>query len=72
MHYASTYRRGLYRSRRGIFLGVCQGLADYFDFSAFWIRIALIITFILTGFLPILPVYLIAALIMKPEPRYAY
>ena len=32
--------RGLYRSRNGVILGVCRGIADYFDLSAFWIRTA--------------------------------
>ena len=59
---------GLYRSRNGIILGVCRGIAEYFDFSVFWVRaIALILLFI-TGFWPITGLYFIAALLMKPEP----
>ncbi|HHP7233096.1 MAG TPA: PspC domain-containing protein, partial [Desulfobacterales bacterium] len=33
------YQRGLYRSRNGVILGVCRGIADHFDFSVFWIRL---------------------------------
>ena len=59
---------GLHRSRHGILLGVCRGIAETFDFSVFWIRaIALIILF-LSGFWPIAAIYFVAALLMKPEP----
>jgi phage shock protein C len=61
-------RRGLYRSRNGVLLGVCRGVADYFDFSVFWIRAAAVILFICTGFWPIVGVYILAALLMKSDP----
>jgi len=60
-------RLGLYRSRNGVILGVCRGLADYFDFSAFWIRAIAVILFIFTGFWPVVGSYLLAALLMKSE-----
>ena len=60
--------RGLYRARNGVILGVCRGIADNFDFSAFWIRAILIVTFIFTGFWPIIGIYILAALLMKSEP----
>ena len=60
--------RGLYRSRNGILFGVCRGLADYFDFSVFWIRAIAVILFIFTGFWPVVGIYLLAALLMKSEP----
>lgn len=67
----SDYRPGgLYRSRRGIIFGVCRGLADRFDLSAFWLRVITIATFILTGFFPVGVVYILMALLMKPEPRW--
>jgi len=59
---------GLYRSRKGALLGVCRGLADYFDFSPFWIRTVAVVILVLTGFWPVTGLYLFAALIMKPEP----
>ena len=62
------YSRGLYRSRNGIILGVCRGVADYFDFPAFWIRAILIFVFIFSGFWPIIGIYILAALLMKLEP----
>jgi len=61
-------RGGLYRSRRGVILGVCKGIADYFDFSVFWARAVAIALLVFTGFWPIAALYFIAALLMKPEP----
>ena len=61
-------RRGLYRSRQGAFLGVCRGLAEYFDLSVTWIRVFMVLVLLATGVWPILGIYLVAALIMKPEP----
>ena len=60
--------RGIYRSRDGLMLGVCRGWADYFDLSVFWIRFAMICVFLLSGFWPVIGIYLVAALFMKPEP----
>ena len=61
-------RRGLYRSRSGVILGVCKGVANYFDFSVFWARVIAIILLILTDFWPVIGLYLLAALLMRSEP----
>lgn len=63
-----TRQRGIYRARDGVVFGVCRGLADHFDFPVFWVRMALVVMFIFSGFWPVIGVYLIAAFIMKPEP----
>lgn len=60
--------KGLYRSRKGAILGVCRGIADYFDFSVNWTRAIVVIAFIFTGFWPLAGLYLLAALLMKPAP----
>ena len=66
--YARLSRNGIYRSRSGMILGVCKGLAQHFDFSVFWTRgIAWILLFV-AGFFPAIGLYLLAALLMKPEP----
>ena len=65
--YRRRLEHGLYRSRQGVIGGVCRGLADYFDFSVFWIRAIMIILLILTGLWPILGLYFLAFLIMKPN-----
>jgi len=61
-------RGGLYRSRSGIILGVCKGIAGYLDFSVFWARVITLILLFFSGFWPIMVLYFIAALLMKPEP----
>ncbi len=61
-------RGGLYRSRNGLLLGVCRGVAEYFDFSVFWVRAIVLILLFFSGLWPIMALYFIAALLMKPEP----
>jgi len=60
--------RGIYRSRRGIFMGVCRGLAEHFNFSPFWMRIITLLLFLFTGFWPIGVMYIVAGLLLKVEP----
>jgi phage shock protein C len=66
----SNYKRNgtIYRSRNGVFLGVCQGIADHYNLSAFWIRLGLIVVFLLSGFWPVIGIYIVAALLIKPKP----
>lgn len=65
---ADRQRTGLYRSRSGKILGVCKGLAEYFDFPVFWLRaIALVLLFV-SGIWPMIIVYFVAAVLMKPGP----
>ena len=59
---------GLYRSRNGMLLGVCQGIADYLDISLFWTRMLTILFFLFSGLWPVGGLYLLAAMVMKPEP----
>jgi len=66
--YNNTSRRGVYCSRDGIILGVCRGIADYFNFSVFYVRAIVVVVFIFTGFWPIIGIYILAALLMKSEP----
>ena len=63
--------RGLYRSRNGRFLGVCKGLADYFDLPLFWVRTFTVLLILFTGLWPGLALYFIAALVMRLEPVIA-
>ena len=63
-----SFERGLYRSRHGILLGVFKGFADYYCFSVTWLRIIGVIVFLISGIWPVVVLYLLAALIMKPEP----
>ncbi|MBW2610163.1 MAG: envelope stress response membrane protein PspC [Deltaproteobacteria bacterium] len=61
-------RGGIYRSRNGMILGVCRGVAEYFNFSVFWTRAIVILLLFITGLWPITGLYFVAALLMKPEP----
>ncbi len=65
---ANGRRRGLYRSRQGMVFGVCKGIADHLDFSAFWLRVIIIALLFVSGFFPVVFFYILAALLMKPEP----
>jgi len=60
--------QGIYRSRKGIFMGVCKGLAQHLNFSVFWTRMIFILLFLFTGFWPVGVMYIIAGLILKSEP----
>ena len=65
---ADGQRNGLYRSRSGMILGVCKGLAEHFDFSVFWMRVIACVLLVFSGVWPIMILYFLAALLMKPEP----
>jgi phage shock protein C len=70
MRYREYCQKGLYRSRSGLLFGVCRGVGDYFDISTNGIRLLVLLGFIFTGFWPVGVLYLLAALLMKPEPRF--
>jgi phage shock protein C len=61
-------RKGIYRSRGGAIFGVCRGLSEHFDISLFWVRAIAVVALVLTGLWPAVVLYLLAALIMRPEP----
>ena len=64
----NTRRGGPYRSRNGLIFGVCRGLAEHLDFTAIGLRVLVVVGTVLTGIWPGVIAYIIAALIMKPEP----
>ncbi|HEV8718521.1 MAG TPA: envelope stress response membrane protein PspC [Candidatus Binatia bacterium] len=61
-------RNSLYRSRQGMILGVCKGIAEYFDLSVTGTRILACILLVFSGVWPAVILYFLAALLMKPEP----
>jgi len=63
-----TRRGRLYRSRDGMIFGVCKGLADYLNLKVLWVRIIAVAILLFTGIWPTVVIYLVAALVMKPEP----
>lgn len=67
-HYSELRLRELYRSRSGLLLGVCKGLARFLDVPVFWLRIFILILTPFTGVWPMVGAYLIAGFVIKPEP----
>jgi len=63
-----TSTSGIYRSRQGILMGVCRGLAQHLNFSVFWLRMIVFLLFLFTGFWPVGVLYIVAGLILKMEP----
>ena len=63
-----TSTNGIYRSRQGILMGVCRGLAQHFNFSVFWTRMIVFIFFLITGFWPVGVIYIVAGLMLNLEP----
>jgi phage shock protein C len=49
-------------------LGVCKGLADHIGISPFWVRMAALALLVFTAVAPVAVLYVLAAVIMKPEP----
>lgn len=64
--------RTLYRSREGWFFGVCRGLADYASINVFWVRLAVVIATFLTAFWPMVLVYIVAAIFLRPAPVISF
>ncbi|AEC01380.1 PspC domain-containing protein [Parasphaerochaeta coccoides] len=60
--------RKLYRSRYGLILGVCQGIATWAELPVWVVRVGVIILAASTAFFPVAFCYLLAALLMEPEP----
>lgn len=58
----------LYRARDGKFMGVCQGLADHFCLSVFWVRVLVVFAALFSGFWPVLGIYVLMGLMLKPRP----
>jgi phage shock protein C len=51
-----------------VLFGVCRGVANYYDLNVVWIRTLAVVLLVMTGLWPIAGIYLVAALMMKPEP----
>jgi phage shock protein C len=65
-------RSRLYRdSRNGIFLGVCAGLADFFGFNTWAIRLAVVVSLVVFTF-PTLVAYFFAGALLAKKPSGLY
>lgn len=58
----------IYRSRYGIILGICKGVAEQFDIPVMLLRIGVIIIAISTGIWPVVLGYIVLAMYLKPKP----
>jgi len=66
---AQSHKRRLYRSDNSVFLGVCGGIAEYFDFAPWGVRwFFIILQFTGVGWL-LIPTYIVLAIILKKAPR---
>ena len=67
-----SYERSdrLFRSRRGKVFGVCQGLSDKMGINVSFLRFALVILTLSTGFFPFAFFYIVAAMVLPVEHSY--
>lgn len=66
------YRKKVYRNtREAKWLGVCAGIADYLEVSAFPVRVVFVLLLLSTGGLPLL-FYLAAWLVLDVRPGHLY
>ena len=49
-------------------MGVCRGLAEHFEVSVFWVRVGAIALLMVSGGWPAVLAYIVAGLLLKPEP----
>ena len=57
---------------RGKVMGVCAGIADYFDIRLSVVRVLVIIGTIMSGIWPGVIMYFVAGFILEPKPRDLY
>lgn len=60
--------RKLYRSRRGVILGVCQGFADWAEISVGMVRLIAVIALLITGFFPVVLIYFLMGIFLPLDP----
>ncbi|MGH8127235.1 MAG: envelope stress response membrane protein PspC [Gammaproteobacteria bacterium] len=62
----------LYRDpERGMIMGVCAGIADYFGLNLTLVRIVTVLVLFFWGFIPLV-VYLVMGFLMPKKPRGLY
>ncbi len=67
-HISELRDERLYRARDGRLLGVCKGLARFLDVPVFWVRVGAVLLAVFSGIWPVVGAYLLAGLLIKPEP----
>lgn len=61
--------RKLYRSKDGMLLGICQGVADWRDMPVSVVRLIFVIICLATAVAPCAIIYLVAGFFIPLEPR---
>ena len=74
MRNSNTYNPNrLYKDpRNGRIMGVCAGIADYFDIRPGVIRLMALIGLFMSGFIPAICVYFLLGFVMSPKPDEIY
>jgi phage shock protein C len=68
----SLGRRQFYRDKfNGKLLGVCSGLADFFNVEALWFRLLFVILFFVFNIFVLL-VYFVIVMVTPKKPPYLY
>ncbi len=67
-NYQRNCEYGLYRARNGMILGVCKGLSNATRIPLWLVRTLFVLFAIFTSGFPVVFIYLIMAIIMRPEP----
>ena len=49
-------------------MGVCRGFSEFFDLNLFWVRVTVLLLFLISGFWPVGVIYIVAGLLLKVEP----
>lgn len=51
--------------------GVCGGVAEYLDMDPTLVRVGTVLAGVVTGFFPIIPIYIISAMLMPAPKSYS-
>jgi phage shock protein C len=66
----NSLRTNFYRDKvNGKFMGVCAGIADYTGVNALWVRLGFITLNFMTGFMFLLPYFIVGLLANKKPPQ---
>lgn len=67
-HQRDYEHSGLYRARDGMLFGVIKGISRHLDFPVGWMRVLFLAGLFFTGVWPLLFLYVLLAVFMRPEP----
>ena len=69
-YYSNNMKKRLYKSEEDkVFAGVIGGIAEYFDMDPTILRLLYILIAVMTGLVPAILGYIVAALVVPRKPR---